>query len=624
MKNILALLLLSIFLLLCGCGSNNTGNSTFVFENNSDIKITDGGVYTFSGTGNDCQIIVDTKGEVELVLDGVELFASKPLIDVRSAKRVTLTLADASENKLLIESADEDESSAIFSKADLTLGGNGTLTIKSSRDDGIVGKKNISVSGGVYNIDVGHNGIDSEQRITFDGGDFNIKSGNDAIKSENDEPEQASITFNGGSFNISAVDDGVSTTGDLKVNNADINITVCEEGLEGKTVLIEKGNINIVANDDGINARGIEVSEEKYEGANLTVNGGNINIDVHGDGVDSNGDLSFMGGQIFISGAADSGNTSIDFDLNSKLGDATVIATGFSGMFRGFNTASNPTINVFLEEAVADAITLNDSSGNIIISFAPTKEYNHIFISSPSIKLESTYTLKYGEAVLDITVNTNDTVIGNGGFGGFSGGFSGRGPGGSMPDFDIENMPPIKGEFSGDRYNEWEKPPTGQMPDSEGVPPEMPNGEFPEGFSGGNFPEGFSGGSFPDGALPEDGFGGMTPPANTPTPPANTVETYEKSKNEDVKKLLDSSGMIVTNTYHKLDDGSFECGGYNYKYRLDISGRLNNAAKDSRYVILSNTEDITFDQAWRAGGLSSNTNDYFDPKDAIIVERSGL
>ncbi len=575
MKNTISLLLLSVFLLLCSCGGNTAKNGAFVFENNSDIRITDGGAYTFSGTGNDCQIIVDTKGDVELILDGVNLFSSKPMINVLSANSVTVTLADSSENKLLIESADEDESSAIYSKSDISFGGNGTLTIKSSKDDGIVCKNDISVSGGVYNIDVGHNGIESEKALTFDGGEFNIKSGNDAIKAENDEPEQAKLTLSGGSFNLSAVDDGVTTTGDLTINNADINITVCEEGLEGKTVLIENGNINIVANDDGINARGIEVSDEKYEGADLTINGGIINIDVNGDGVDSNGDLSFIGGRIFISGAADGGNASVDFDLDATLGDASVIATGFSGMFRGFKTTSNPTINVFLEEAVADAITLSDANGNVILNYSPSKKYNHIFITSPSIKLDNKYILKYGEGVLDITISSNDTVIGNGRFGGFGGGFSGRGPGGPMPDFDIENMPPIEGEFNGDRYNGWEKLPQGQRPDRG-------------------------------------------------TPPKNAVETYEKSKNGDIKELLDNSEMVITNTYHKLDDGSFECGGYNYKYRLDISGRLNNAANDSRYIILSNTEDITFDQAWRAGGLSSNTNDYFDPRDAIIVERSGL
>lgn len=46
---------------------------------------------------------------------------------------------------------------------------------------------------------------------------------------------------------------------------------------------------------------------------------------------------------------------------------------------------------------------------------------------------------------------------------------------------------------------------------------------------------------------------------------------------------------------------------------------MNNAAKDSTFVFLSNIEEITFDQAWKASGFSSNMDDYFDVKDAKFV-----
>ena len=72
--------------------------------------------------------------------------------------------------------------------------------------------------------------------------------------------------------------------------------------------------------------------------------------------------------------------------------------------------------------------------------------------------------------------------------------------------------------------------------------------------------------------------------------------------------------------YSELSDGTYECDGHNYKYRLEITGRLNNAAKDSTYVYLSNIEDISFEKASMAGGLSSNSEDYFDPEEAVLVE----
>lgn len=73
-------------------------------------------------------------------------------------------------------------------------------------------------------------------------------------------------------------------------------------------------------------------------------------------------------------------------------------------------------------------------------------------------------------------------------------------------------------------------------------------------------------------------------------------------------------------TYCEMSDGTWQCDGYTYKYRLEISGRLPNAAVDSTYVYLSNKKSITFEQAWKAAGLSSNSDDYFAIEEAVLVE----
>ena len=72
--------------------------------------------------------------------------------------------------------------------------------------------------------------------------------------------------------------------------------------------------------------------------------------------------------------------------------------------------------------------------------------------------------------------------------------------------------------------------------------------------------------------------------------------------------------------YEELSDGTWQCGDQTYQYRLEISGRMHNAAVDSTFVYLSNLEEITFDQAWKAAGLSSNTADYFPPEEAVLVD----
>lgn len=75
------------------------------------------------------------------------------------------------------------------------------------------------------------------------------------------------------------------------------------------------------------------------------------------------------------------------------------------------------------------------------------------------------------------------------------------------------------------------------------------------------------------------------------------------------------------NTYYELSDGTWRANGRVYQHRLIISGRMHNAVEDSTFVYLSNLEDITFDQAWKAAGFSSNTADYIPAEDAILVDR---
>lgn len=89
---------------------------------------------------------------------------------------------------------------------------------------------------------------------------------------------------------------------------------------------------------------------------------------------------------------------------------------------------------------------------------------------------------------------------------------------------------------------------------------------------------------------------------------ASVVNTYEEGQES------------VYTTYYELSDGTWKTDEYTYRYRLELTGRLNGAEKDTTYVILSNSDDITFEQAWKASGLSSDTSDYFDIEDAKIVE----
>ena len=90
------------------------------------------------------------------------------------------------------------------------------------------------------------------------------------------------------------------------------------------------------------------------------------------------------------------------------------------------------------------------------------------------------------------------------------------------------------------------------------------------------------------------------------------------AKNAAVKNTIEGN----MKTYYEMTDGTWRCDDHLYKYRLEINGRIPNAAVDSSFVYLSNIEEITFDQAYKAAGISSNSDDYFSPEEAVLVEMS--
>ena len=100
----------------------------------------------------------------------------------------------------------------------------------------------------------------------------------------------------------------------------------------------------------------------------------------------------------------------------------------------------------------------------------------------------------------------------------------------------------------------------------------------------------------------------------------SVVKTYPITDSEMVQKCFNNNQFVTIEAYSELSDGTWKCNDIIYKYRLEISGRMGGAVKDNTFVYLSNIENISFEQAWKAAGYSSNMNDYFDIQDAILVE----
>lgn len=96
----------------------------------------------------------------------------------------------------------------------------------------------------------------------------------------------------------------------------------------------------------------------------------------------------------------------------------------------------------------------------------------------------------------------------------------------------------------------------------------------------------------------------------------SVVKTYEVTDSE---LAFENDELVTMVKYYEMSDGTWKTDDYTYQYRLEVTGRMNNADKDSTFVFLSNIKDITFEQAWKASGLSSNMDDYFKEEDAKFV-----
>lgn len=93
--------------------------------------------------------------------------------------------------------------------------------------------------------------------------------------------------------------------------------------------------------------------------------------------------------------------------------------------------------------------------------------------------------------------------------------------------------------------------------------------------------------------------------------------SYAATPSDQIEQELDAGKSAITKSHKQNADGIWECCGYAYQYRLELTGRAGDA--NLTYVVLSNRQDITFYEAMMAAGLGSNMNDYFDPKEAVIV-----
>jgi len=250
-------------------------------------------------------------------------------------------------------------------------------------------------------------GLKAGKAVFITGGDYEIDAADDTVHSN------GNVTVSGGQLTLTSGDDGIHADAALVVEGGTIDITKSYEGLEGVTIDIKDGTINVVASDDGLNAAGGSDAQDTEdfgmqgkmggstlnENAYIRISEGYLYVDAGGDGIDSNGHFYVDGGTVLVNGPVNDGNGAFDYNGNAVITGGIVVAIGSSGMALPFSDSSaQNSVMVYLDEQQNAGTTLNlsDEAGNSILSFTSSKTYQSAVISTPDMKTGSTYKISTG------------------------------------------------------------------------------------------------------------------------------------------------------------------------------------------------------------------------------------
>lgn len=229
---------------------------------NGTITITSGGTYRITGEYSGQVKIEAAKADtVRLVLDNAKITNSTgAAINVVSAAEAIIYTAAGTTNTVADEAnytatGDNDPDAAIYSTANLTLTGEGSLSVKGSYEEGIHTTGGLVIASGTLEVNATNTGIKGKDYVDITGGIVNVTAAQDGIKSTNTDDESMGFTrLSAGSVTVSAGDDGLKALHTLEISGGTLNIEKSNEGIEAQYINILDGDVTVNSADDGINA----------------------------------------------------------------------------------------------------------------------------------------------------------------------------------------------------------------------------------------------------------------------------------------------------------------------------------------------------------------------------------
>lgn len=261
------------------------------------------GTYILSGEMADGMILVDTQEKLRLVLENCSVHnPNGPALYIRAADKVFLTLADGTVNQLSDGSSytyTDGESAvdaALFSRADLTVNGSGSLTVKGNYKHGILSKDDLVITGGSYDITSVKKALHGKDCIKIYDCDMRLQAGTDGLCSDNaEEAHRGFIYLQGGTLDIVCGNDGIQAANTLILENPTVNIV--SGGGSANAPVREKRHPR---DEDDEEAEDTESTKGLKSARDIWIKGGVFVIDSKDDTVHADGSVRIEGGEFTL------------------------------------------------------------------------------------------------------------------------------------------------------------------------------------------------------------------------------------------------------------------------------------------------------------------------------------